>query len=343
MRAERIVVVLVNYNSADHLHACLAALAAQTLAHRTLVVDNASRDGSARRAHVAFPTVAFLPLRRNVGFARAVNLAAERLAGSVDALVTLNPDTVPEPDFLERLLAPLRADPNVAAVAATLVFATRPNVIASAGIVVHRNGVALDARLGDLRPVPGTAPEPVFGASGGAAAFRLAAFRAVGGFPEAFFMYLEDVDLAWRLRVAGWQAVWAPEAVATHAYSAAAGEGSPFKRRLLARNRIWTLARCLPKEAWARDWRSIVWFDIVACAASLIRGDWAALRGRIEGVLGLPLRLAERTKMTRRAYTHGNWMTVAPWIAPPISIRRVLQLRRLTARLAPPPDRTAER
>jgi GT2 family glycosyltransferase len=58
--AERVVVVLVNYNSADHLQACLAALAAQTLEHRTLVVDNASRDGSARSAHVAFPNVGFI-------------------------------------------------------------------------------------------------------------------------------------------------------------------------------------------------------------------------------------------------------------------------------------------
>jgi GT2 family glycosyltransferase len=341
--AERVAVVLVNYNGAEHLPACLAALAAQSVAHRTLVVDNASRDGSARSAHAAFPDVAFIPLRRNVGFARAVNLAAERLEGSADVLVTLNPDTVPAPEFLEQLLVPLHADPEVASVAGTLVFASRPDVIASAGIVVHRNGVALDARLGEPRPAPGSDPEAVFGASGGAAAFRLAAFRAVGGFPEAFFMYLEDVDLAWRLRAAGWRAVWAPGALATHAYSATAREGSPFKRRLLARNRLWTLARCLPREAWARDWRSIVWFDIVASVASLVYGDWAALRGRVEGILGLPLRLSERTKVIQQASTCRSWALLDPWIAPPISIRRLLRLRRMTARLAAEPNRTAER
>ena len=163
-------------------------------------------------------------------------------------------------------------------------------------------------------------PQPVFGASGGAAAFRLAAFSAVGGFAEAFFMYLEDVDLAWRLRSAGWSAVWAPQAVATHAYSASAGEGSALKRRLLARNRIWTLARCLPKEAWQRDWRSIVVFDCVAMLGGCLRGDWAATRGRIEGLVGLPLRLLDRTMLAPVAYQGEGavvgWDNQAAWIAP---------------------------
>jgi GT2 family glycosyltransferase len=341
--ALRAAVVIVNYNSGAQLHGCLTALTTQTLPCRVLVVDNASHDGSARRAHAAFPEVAWAPLRRNVGFARAVNLAAERLADAADVLVTLNPDTVPEPDFLEQLLIPLRVDARVGAVAGTLVFATRPDIIASAGIVVHRNGVALDARLGESRPAPGAAPEPVFGASAGAAAYRLDAFRAAGGLPEAFFMYLDDVDLAWRLRGQGWRAVWAPGAVATHAYSASAGEGSPFKRRLLARNRIWTLARCLPGEAWTRDWRSIIGFDVLACLASVARGDWAAVRGRAEGLCGLPLRLVERTKIVPRACHSERWSALEPWIAPPVSWRQLLKLRRLTARLAEAADRTAER
>src|SRR5206468_12688963 len=118
-------------------------------------------------------------------------------------------------------------------------------------------------RLGE-RVTQAGEPLPVFGASGGAAAYRLDVFREIGGFCEPFFLYLEDVDFAWRLRLHGWEAVWAPAARATHVYSASAGEGSPLKRRLQARNRIWTLARCLPSEMWVRDWRAILAFDVGA-------------------------------------------------------------------------------
>lgn len=332
MNRERVAVAVVNYNGRAVLERCLAALERQTLPHRVVVVDNASMDGSARAAHAAFPRADYLPMRRNVGFARAVNLAAERLAGAADIMVTLNPDAVPEPAFLERLVAPFADAPRVGAVAGTLVFASRPDVIASAGIVVHRNGVALDARLGEPRPAPHAAPAPVFGASGGAAAYRLEAFRSVGGFPADFFMYLEDVDLAWRLRRAGWETLWAPSAVAAHDYSGSAGEGSAFKRRLLARNRLWTLARCLPGEIWARDWRSIVWFDIGAFAFGVARGDWAATRGRLEGAWGAAWRVFGRTDPRALAYQKG--IEFDRWLAPPIGFSRLLRLRRLTARLA---------
>jgi GT2 family glycosyltransferase len=337
----RVAVVIVNYNGGAYLVRCLTALATQTLPHATLVVDNASVDGSARAAHDAFPDVECLPLRRNVGFARAVNIGAERLRGAADVLVTLNPDTVAEPTFLKALVAPLRDAPCVAAVAGTLVFATQPEVIASAGIVVHRNGVALDARLGEPRPRADAPLEPVFGASGGAAAYRLDAFLSAGGFAESFFMYLEDVELAWRLRRQGWHALWAPGAVATHAYSASAGEGSAFKRRLLARNRLWTLARAWPRELWARNWRSIVWHDALIFGASLARGDWAAARGRVEGALGTPLRVLERTTMPGLDCEHSD--TLADWLAPPIGVRRLRALRRLTAELATPQTGTPER
>lgn len=324
-------VVIVNFNAGDALLRCLGGLAEQTVAHHVIVVDNASSDHSARIAHDRYPSVRFLPLRRNVGFARAVNLAAGRIPDEDSALVLLNPDTVPRPDFIERLVEPLASDPGVGAAAGTLVFSSVKNTIASAGIVIHRNGVAIDARLGE--PLDTTRPvQPVFGASGGAAAYRLATFRRLGGFCEPFFLYLEDVDLAWRLQLAGLSAVSVPSAVATHDYSSAAGEGSPFKRRMLARNRIWTLARCLPDPLWKRDRLWILSFDIAAAGFAATRLDIPAFRGRVEGVAALPTRLRERTSIQAAASVH--WEHVADWIQPPVSPRELLRLRRLTFALA---------
>lgn len=322
-------VIIVNYRSGNVLPRCLDALQIQTQPCAITVVDNASGDGSARDIHALYPDVSILPLRYNVGFARAVNIAAQR--SRHDIIVTLNPDTVPDPSFIEKIADPLRTHPAVASVAGTLVFESRPDIVASAGIRVHQNGVAIDRLLGEHHDAE-RPEEPVFGASGGAAAYRREAFLATGSFAESFFMYLEDVDLAWRLRLAGHECYWAPGAVVTHRYSASAVEGSTFKRRLLARNRIWTLARCLPDEFWRRDAARILAFDAAAFGYGVATLDGAATRGRLSALAGLLPRLGERRGIQRsRAVSVSE---LDRWIEPPLSPRRMMALRRLTARLA---------
>jgi GT2 family glycosyltransferase len=326
-------VVIVNFNAGRHLLKCLAALRRQSYPHRVLVIDNASTDGSTRLAAAAHPEIQVVPLRRNVGFARAVNIAAQRVASANDIMVTLNPDTVPRADFLEEVVRPLEHDPELSSTAGTLVFSSAPTIVASAGVVVHRNGVALDARLGTtVSPGP---PEPVFGPSAGAAAYRLSAFHGCGGFCEAFFLYLEDVDLAWRMRLLGLESLSVPTAIAEHAYSASAIEGSPLKRRLLARNRLWTLARCLPAERWSRDYPYIIAFDLLTLGYGVIARDTAALRGRAEGLATLPLRLLERAAIQRSATVCGE--ALDRWVQDPIAPRQLRKLRMLTRRLASTP------
>jgi len=329
-RESRIHVVLVNFNGGRTILDCLWALRQQTHPHAVTVVDNASSDDSLRSIATEHPRTQMVPLRRNVGFARAANIGALR-SESAEVLVLLNPDTIPQPDFLERLVEPLSLDARIGAVAGTLVFTTRPDIIASAGIDVHRNGVAIDSRLGT--PLAGfSGVHAVFGASGGAVAYRRAAFCDVGGFCEPFFLYLEDVDLAWRLRLRGWGVVVSAHAVATHDYSASAVEGSALKRRLLARNRIWTLARCLPQQLWIRDRLSIVVFDATALAFAAFRRDKASLAGRMHGTVGLVSRLEERSRIQSSASS--EWQDLDRWVQPAISPLRLLQLRQTTARLS---------
>lgn len=324
-------VVVVNFNGGPALGRCLAALTPQTRRPAIVVIDNASSDGSLEDAARRFNDVQFIPLRRNAGFARGFNIGVSRIAVADGVVIALNPDTVAEPDFIERLVRPLDLDAGIGSVAGTLTFSTAPTTIASAGIVVHRNGVAIDARLGEQIASCTGEWQPVFGPSGGAAAYRLAAFRAVGGFCEPFFLYLEDVDLAWRLRLSGYDSVWAPAALARHDYSASAGEGSVLKRRLIARNRIWTLARCLPPEIWRRDRSAILGFDALAALYGLATLD-PALRGRLEALAALPVRLREGTIIRRHASI--GWDEIDRWIQPSITPRRLRELRRLTGKLA---------
>jgi GT2 family glycosyltransferase len=320
-------VVVVNFNAGQRLLALLAALDKQTVAHDVIVIDNASSDGSARAAHDNYPLHNYLPLRRNTGFAHAANLGVRR--AETPLVVLLNPDTLPDPAFVEQITAPFSDRPRVAAVAGTLVFQQAPDVIASAGVQIHRNGVAIDRLVGER--VGEALLTPVFGASGGAAAYRREAFHDVGGFPDVFFMYLEDVDLALRLQLGGWDALWQPAAVARHAYSASAVEGSSFKRRLIARNRIWTLARCLPNPLWVKHAARIAAYDVAALGYGLIR-DRAAAAGRAEALARMAPRVCERREI-QRAWPGGAGR-IEPWLLPSISPFELRRLRRLTARLA---------
>ncbi|HEY0416550.1 MAG TPA: glycosyltransferase family 2 protein [Gaiellaceae bacterium] len=235
----RATVVIPTYNARSLLTEALEHLAAQTVDHDVVVVDNASTDGTAEAVAERFPHVRLVALDENLGFGRAVNRGVEE--ARTEAIVLVNNDVLCPPDFLERLLAPLEDD-RYAMVAGVLLQHDRPDLVDSAGIELDRTLRSWDMLWN--RPVAelAAAAEPV-GPCGGAAAFRTTAFREVGGFDDAFFAYWEDVDLALRLRLAGHRCVRAPEARALHRHGQTVGAASPFQRRLEAFGRAYVLAR----------------------------------------------------------------------------------------------------
>src|SRR5206468_2274482 len=117
----------------------------------------------------------------------------------------------------------------------------------SCGIAIDPAGIAWD-RYGGSPTSAVDRDREVFGPCAGAALYRRAMLEDVGLFDGDFFAYLEDVDLAWRARLRGWGCVLEPVAVVRHAHSATLGEGSPFKRYLLGRNKVWVLAKCLSAD-----------------------------------------------------------------------------------------------
>ncbi|MDI3339535.1 MAG: glycosyltransferase family 2 protein [Sphaerobacter sp.] len=323
-------VVIVTYNGWPLLRACLASLREQERQpDEIIVVDNGSRDETRARLPVEFPEVRLVASQRNLGFAAGNNLGIAWARG--DVIVLLNNDTVAEPGCIAGLVAPLERDPAIGAVAATMVFAGARDVVASAGIEVFEDGLALDRGLG--RPLASLGgPRPVFGASAGAAAYRRAALHDVGLFPESFFMYLEDVDLAWRLRLRGWEAVHAPDAIVRHRYSASSVEGSAWKRRLLARNRMWVIVRCVPTPLLRRGAWRVLQYELLASGYALAHRDWPALHGRWSGLVGLRERLRERQAIQSAAVVPPE--RLAAWLRPPLPPRELVHLRRVTAELA---------
>jgi len=216
----------------------LTSLAGQTVDHDVVVVDNASSDGTAAAVAERFPEVRVVRSEENLGFGRAVNRGVETVDTPIVILV--NNDVVCEPDFVERMLAPF-ADDRVGLVAGVLLQHDAPELVDSAGIELDPTLRSWD-RLWN-RPAAELADGAPLGPCGGAAAYRMRAWREVGGFDDAFFAYWEDVDLALRLRLAGWRCAFAGDARVLHKHGQTLGAASPAQRRLEAFGRGFVLAR----------------------------------------------------------------------------------------------------
>ena len=225
MSSQRTVAIVPNRNGAGRLERCLATLSAQrgaaleVVVPEVVVIDNASSDGSAEAAARAGARV--LRFSENRGFAAAVNHGVAESDSEFVALV--NNDVELEPDWLSCLLAAMRKHPECGMVTGrTLQRHSRDS-----NPTLDGTGDALSLGLAAVRLGFGCPDgsayrqeRPVLAVSGAASLIRREVFRRIGGFEEAFFAYLEDVDFCLRAQLAGFRARYVPEAVAWHEGSA---------------------------------------------------------------------------------------------------------------------------
>lgn len=244
-----------------------------------IVSDNGGSGETAERISSEWPAVRLIRSSDRLSFAAACNRGAS--AGDGEVVVLLNNDVYCRPDWLERLVAPLEAEPQTGSVACLLV---RPGerVIDSVGLCVDRTlagfprltGLPVE-RAGDARP-------RLAGPAGAAGAYRRTAWNQVGGLDEAIFAYAEDLDLALRLRGAGWRASAVPEAVGMHLGSATHGHRTAWQRRHAGFARGYLLHR----YGVLRSRQAMLALTIEAAAVlgdAVLSRDLAALSGRVAG------------------------------------------------------------
>lgn len=195
-----------------------------------VVVDNGG-GGPEIDAAAARESVTVISPGRNLGFAGGCNEGARH--ASSDALVFLNPDTVVPPGALSGLVQPLE-DTGIGIVSARLRLFDQPELLNSAGNQVHVTGIAWAGLFGEPASAVGELRDVAF-PTGAAMAIRRDLFEELGGFTEELFMYQEDLELGWRVRLRGLRVVVNPEADVYHEYEFGR---NPGKHYLLERNRL---------------------------------------------------------------------------------------------------------
>ena len=306
-------VVIVTWNGRQYLDACLDAVAAQQgVRVETIVVDNASSDGTAAHLHERYPSVRLVALPENRGFAGGNNAGAAEARAPFVAF--LNNDTIAEPGWLGTLLAGLDEASGFALVTSRIVYMHDPRVIDSAGDGFLRVGGAFK-RLHGRRSADGDETQEVFGICGAACLMPRKVFDELGGFDEDFFASHEDVDLSYRARLLGYRVRYVPAAVVRHHGSATLGRLSPRAIFYGQRNLEWVYFKNSPRPVLLR---TLVGHFVYAAAAGLYffgtgRG-WTFVRAKAAALAGAPAMLRKRAvvQRSRRADTDAIWRMLEP-------------------------------
>lgn len=294
-----VTVIIVNWNGGHLLAQCLSDLLRQSIQPaRILVVDNGSIDGSAERA-AQLPGVTVCLLGQNFGFAGGNNRAFSECDTEYVALV--NPDAFPEPDWLEKLVVAAEAYPEIAAFGSRQMMHGANNILDGLGDLYHVSGLVW--RDGHGRPWhdSNVMPGEIFSPCAGAALYRRDALVNIGGFDVDFFCYAEDVDLGFRLRLAGYRSRYVPDAVVHHVGSGTTGgQHSDFAVYHGHRNLVWMFVKDMPGLLFwlflplhvMLNLASILWFTF--------RGQGGViLRAKRDAMLGLPRMWRKRQQIQR--------------------------------------------
>ena len=255
--SNRIAVILVNWNSYDFTKDCIESLQKATYPHfTTIVVDNDSKDGSGKRLQEEYPGIVVLFSPDNKGFTGGNNIGIRyAIENGFDYAMLLNNDTFVEPNFLEPLIAHLQQHPKTGAVQPRIHFNHDRTLLWNGGNKFNYF-IGWPSTSGEnQQPQPHHLQEKKMSwITGCAFMVRVSVLKETGLLAENMFMYMEDVDLSFRIRQKGYQLVYIPDAVIYHIAGASnkkvvkdkEGTVNPIVHYLNQRNRIWIQKKYTP-------------------------------------------------------------------------------------------------
>lgn len=310
-RAPRFSVIIPHWNGREHLESCLTALRRQRYRDfEAILVDNGSTDGSQAIVRGQFPEVRLLELGENRGFTGACN--AGYAASQGEFVVLLNNDTEAHPGWLEALAGAFDRHADAGTLASKLLLFDRRDQFHAAGDFYRVDGIPGNRGVWQQDVGQYEEEERVFGACGAAAAYRREMLAEIGFLDDDFYFSCEDVDLAWRANLAGWETIYVPTAVVYHKLKATGGSvtGSYYD----GRNFLYLIWKNYPGPLLRHNWRLILSAQLAITREALRawRGEAARarLRGQLAGLRGLP-----RMWPKRRAIQKGRRLSLGELMA----------------------------
>jgi GT2 family glycosyltransferase len=298
----KVTVIIVNWNGERFIEQCLDRLMAQTVVpHEVILLDNASSDGSVEIAR-RFPSVRLMLSEENTGFARGNNLAIQAASEESEWIALLNPDAFAEPRWLEMLLVAARDYPSYDFFGSKLLNALDTARLDGAGDTYHISGLVWRMGHGQLARATQDESQEAFSPCAAAALYRRSALRQIGGFDEDFFCYVEDVDLGFRLRLAGHRCLYVPQSVAHHLGSGTTGgQHSEFALYHGHRNLVWTFVKDMPGILFYLLLPLHIFFNIVTIVWFALRGHGGViLRAKRDALSGLPAAWKKRRQIQEK-------------------------------------------
>lgn len=302
--AARVSAIILNYNGVKFIEACLESVSLQDYPDLDIVVvDNASTDASPEMVRKGFPAVRLIECAGNLGFSAGMNKGIAATTG--EYVLLLNPDVTLEPDYVSILVALLEKHPEAGAATGKTyrMGDAQPPVIDGTGHVIYKNRLLSDR--GENRPDEGQyeSEEEVFGVCAGMSLYRRAMLEDVKEgdeyFDEAFFMFLEDVDLDWRARLRGWSSFYTPLALARHHRGGIAKRRNMLVEKHNYKNRYLVLLKNDSMLSGVLNVQHFLITDTLKTGKLLVRCP-AALLGWLDVWRALPRTLARRRQIQRR-------------------------------------------
>lgn len=311
--APKVAIVLVCWNNADLLPACLGSIAAQTHpASSVILVDNGSADGSVSVATGLMPGIAVIEAGYNSGFARANNIGIARALedSAVKYVALVNTDATLDPDWLRALVSFAQGNAELAFLQGLTLDHFDHDVIDSTHLFLDHSGYGSQGRWKERLdgPLPSS---KVFGVNAAACVVTRDFIEAQpfgDFFDESLFMYLEDVDVAARATIMGWSSYFVPDAIAYHMGSASSSAASRVSRLafyMTFRNDLGVLVKNLPLGVLLRILPRAPIADFRTIRRLLRCGEWRVagevVRGRLVSLGRLPLYLRKRAVVRKVA------------------------------------------
>ena len=302
-----VAVIIVNYNSGALLSRCLKSMSDQTLcADELVVVDNASTDAESQSVLASVTTATVIKSETNLGYGGAINLAVRKI-DTTDYIVCLNPDAFPEPNWLEAMVNAADNHPNYGSFASLMLRADDITVVDGAGDNLHFTGIPW-RRLHQRALNDGLKTEPVFSACAGAALYRTSLFIQFGGFDDVYFMYVEDIDLGFRLQLAGHPCLFVRDAIVHHIGSAITGEGSNFSVYFGHRNLVYCYFKNMPLPLLLATLPFHIIANLTTLVVLAIKGRGGAIgKAKLDALKKLPSAIRARKHVSRKVSSRDIW------------------------------------